>query len=69
MNAAIDKGTAAKGGAAALTAALLTACIAFQLNASMLSPALVTMGEELGTDQAAIGIHTVSSALNIVKRM
>ncbi len=45
-----------RGGAAALTAALLTACVAFQLNASMLSPALVTMGEELGTDQAAIGL-------------
>jgi len=37
------------------TAALLTACIAFQLNASMLSPALVTMGNELHTDQAVIG--------------
>ena len=41
---------------AALTAALLTACIAFQLNASMLSPALVTMGNELHTDQAVIGL-------------
>ncbi|WP_052510868.1 uridine transporter UriT [Crystallibacter crystallopoietes] len=37
-------------------AALLTACVAFQLNASMLSPALVTMGEELQTDQASIGL-------------
>nr|WP_207345650.1 MFS transporter [Arthrobacter sp. E3] len=36
--------------------ALLTACIAFQLNASMLSPALVIMGEELKTDQAMIGL-------------
>ncbi|MDJ0316716.1 MFS transporter [Arthrobacter sp. H35-MC1] len=36
--------------------ALLTACVAFQLNASMLSPALVTMGEELQTDQASIGL-------------
>lgn len=39
-----------------LTIALLTACVAFQLNASMLSPALVTMGEELQADQAAIGL-------------
>lgn len=41
---------------AALMTALLAACLAFQLNASMLSPALVTMGEELGADQAAIGL-------------
>ncbi len=40
----------------ALMTALLTACIAFQLNASMLSPALVIMGEELNTDQAMIGL-------------
>ncbi len=40
----------------ALMTALLTACIAFQLNASMLSPALVIMGEELKTDQAMIGL-------------
>ena len=31
----------------ALMAALLAACVAFQLNASMLSPALVTIEEEL----------------------
>ena len=36
--------------------ALLAACVAFQLNASMLSPALVTMGNELNTDQAVIGL-------------
>lgn len=42
--------------AAGLMAALLTACVAFQLNASMLSPALVTMGEELNADQASIGL-------------
>ncbi|MHA7175067.1 uridine transporter UriT [Arthrobacter sp. Sr24] len=36
--------------------ALLTACVAFQLNASMLSPALVTMGEELNASQASIGL-------------
>ena len=41
---------------AALMAALLAACVAFQLNASMLSPALVTMGKELHTDQAVIGL-------------
>ncbi|WP_138444998.1 MFS transporter [Sinomonas susongensis] len=39
-----------------LTAALLVACIAFQLNASMLSPALVSMGNELHADQATIGL-------------
>ena len=40
----------------ALMAALLSACVAFQLNASMLSPALVTMQHELHTDAAAIGL-------------
>lgn len=40
----------------ALTAALLAACIAFQLNASMLSPVLVTMATELHTDQATVGL-------------
>ncbi|MGO4383657.1 uridine transporter UriT [Specibacter sp. RAF43] len=44
------------GNVTVLMVALLTACVAFQLNASMLSPALVTMGEELHTDQAAIGL-------------
>lgn len=39
-----------------LMVALLAACLAFQLNASMLSPALVTMGKELNTDQASIGL-------------
>ncbi|HXD28247.1 MAG TPA: MFS transporter [Arthrobacter sp.] len=48
--------TAATGGTGTLLFALLAACVAFQLNASMLSPALVTMGEELHTDQAAIGL-------------
>ncbi|WP_027797930.1 uridine transporter UriT [Paraburkholderia acidipaludis] len=41
---------------AGLTAALLAACIAFQLNASMLSPVLVTMAHELRTDEATIGL-------------
>ena len=45
--------TSRNGTVATLMVALLTACVAFQLNASMLSPALVTMGEELNTDQAA----------------
>ncbi|MFJ6172051.1 MFS transporter [Curtobacterium sp. NPDC092190] len=40
----------------ALTAALLAACVAFQLNASMLSPALATMADELRTDDATIGL-------------
>jgi MFS family permease len=40
----------------ALTAALIAACIAFQLNASMLSPALVTMAKQLHTDEATIGL-------------
>jgi MFS family permease len=45
-----------RGNVAALMTALLAACVAFQLNASMLSPALVTMGEELKADQALIGL-------------
>ncbi|MFE7393903.1 MFS transporter [Streptomyces sp. NPDC057582] len=39
-----------------LTVALLAACVAFQLNASMLSPALVSMQRELHTDQAVIDL-------------
>ncbi|MBP2369338.1 uridine transporter UriT [Pseudonocardia parietis] len=39
-----------------LIVAVLAACVAFQLNASMLSPALVTMARELGTDDATIGL-------------
>lgn len=45
-----------RGNVAALMTALLAACVAFQLNASMLSPALVTMGKELNADQAVIGL-------------
>lgn len=48
--------TSAAAGTAALMTALLAACVAFQLNASMLSPALVTMGHELGADDAAVGL-------------
>ena len=39
-----------------IMAALLAACFAFQLNASMLSPALVIMEKELNTDAATIGL-------------
>jgi MFS family permease len=41
---------------AVLMTALLAACVAFQLNASMLSPALVTIEEELNTTSAAVGL-------------
>ncbi len=39
-----------------LMAALLSACVAFQLNASMLSPALATIEKELKVDSAAVGL-------------
>lgn len=42
-------------GAGVLLTALLAACVAFQLNASMLSPALVSIERELGTTAAAVG--------------
>ncbi|BDR52626.1 MFS transporter [Bombiscardovia nodaiensis] len=47
-----------KGGKsiAALMTALMAAVFAFQLNASMLSPALTTMQKELRTDSAQIGL-------------
>lgn len=45
-----------KGGIALLMTVLLTAAIAFQLNASMLSPVLATMARELGTDEATVGL-------------
>lgn len=41
---------------AAVMAALLAACFGFQLNASMLSPALVLMEKELNTTAATIGL-------------
>ncbi len=40
----------------AVMTALLVACFAFQLNASMLSPALVLMEKELNTTAAMIGL-------------
>ncbi|OLL71251.1 putative transport protein [Pseudonocardia sp. Ae168_Ps1] len=48
--------TATRRGTATLVVAVLAACVAFQLNASMLSPALVTMARELGTDDATAGL-------------
>ncbi|MDO5531823.1 MFS transporter [Sutterella sp.] len=39
----------------ALLIALLAACIAFQLNASMLGPVLITIGRELAADEGAVG--------------
>ncbi|MFE5871644.1 MFS transporter [Streptomyces roseifaciens] len=39
-----------------LVAALLTACVAFQLNASMLSPALKSIEDSLGASSAEIGL-------------
>ncbi|HIW95873.1 MAG TPA: MFS transporter [Candidatus Corynebacterium gallistercoris] len=45
-----------KGGIALLMAVLIAAAVAFQLNASMLSPVLRTMALELDTDEAAVGL-------------
>lgn len=53
MNTLAQKSSVRVG---SLMVALLAACIAFQLNASMLSPALVTMAKELNTDDATIGL-------------
>ena len=39
-----------------LMVALLSACVAFQLNASMLSPALATIQKELNVSAAAVGL-------------
>jgi MFS family permease len=56
MSTLINETKTRRGNVTALMVALLAACVAFQLNASMLSPALVTMGNELHTDQAVIGL-------------
>jgi len=56
MTATMTEFRTSRGNVTALMVALLAACVAFQLNASMLSPALVTMGNELKTDQAVIGL-------------
>ncbi|WP_235933453.1 MFS transporter [Corynebacterium qintianiae] len=45
-----------RGGIALLMGVLITAAVAFQLNASMLSPVLPTMAKELGTDEASVGL-------------
>ena len=50
----IDPVDTRKGGLPLLMAVLLAAAVAFQLNASMLSPVLTTMAHELGTDEAAV---------------
>lgn len=52
MNAVAQK----RANVSVLMLALLSACVAFQLNASMLSPALVTIENELHTDSAAVGL-------------
>ncbi|MEU2515668.1 MFS transporter [Streptomyces syringium] len=55
-----DQPTGSTGGrptrVAVLVTALLMACIAFQLNASMLSPALKSIEDSLGADSAEIGL-------------
>jgi MFS family permease len=56
MTTLISDTRTTRGNVTALVVALLAACVAFQLNASMLSPALVTMGNELQTDQSVIGL-------------
>ena len=56
MMSTLTETKSSRGNVTALMVALLAACVAFQLNASMLSPALVTMGNELNTDQATIGL-------------
>jgi len=48
--------SATKRSTAAVMAALLVACFAFQLNASMLSPALERMAKELKTTDDVIGL-------------
>src|SRR5690625_7724913 len=50
----IDPVDTRKGGLPLLMAVLLAAAVAFQLNASMLSPVLTTMAHELNTVVAAV---------------
>ena len=54
VNTPIQSGNAPR--IVVLMTSLLVAIFAFQLNASMLSPALVTMQNELATTEAAIGL-------------
>jgi MFS family permease len=60
VSTSLTRSTSGTANVAALMTALLAACVAFQLNASMLSPALVTMGRELNADQAVIGLSQTS---------
>lgn len=55
MTTTVD-GSSRRVSVGALMAALLVACMAFQLNASMLSPALKTMETQLNTTEAGIGM-------------
>ena len=43
-------------GIVSLMVALLAACVAFQLNASMLSPVLVTIASQLHTTEVTVGL-------------
>ncbi len=45
-----------KGGLPLLMTVLITAAVAFQLNASMLSPVLTTMARELNTTESTVGL-------------
>jgi len=51
-----DSGAADSKGIVSLMVALLAACFAFQLNASMLSPVLVTMADQLHTSEVTVGL-------------
>jgi len=55
-NAVVDPVDTRKGGLPLLMAVLLAAAVAFQLNASMLSPVLPPMAVELNTDEATVGL-------------
>lgn len=52
----VDPIESRRGGLPLLMAVLITAAVAFQLNASMLSPVLATMAKELHTNEAAAGL-------------
>ena len=52
----VDPIDSRKGGLPLLLTVLLAAAVAFQLNASMLSPVLTTMAAELNTDEATVGL-------------
>src|SRR5699024_855752 len=55
-NAVVDPVDTRKGGLPLLMAVLVAAAVAFQLNASMLSPVLPPMAVELNTDEATVGL-------------